>query len=147
MSVEFQASCKQGCRAPQEPRLFPGNLPARLRREVNDGTFHLQPVNFMADAFCKRDMTARYLLPAPSNVPLLRALWFVVDGIVGLLKGSWGVLVEAAFRTAAWAFRWHLKHGLAAGEIHANQQDCLAASVTHTGYMQSLFGNIYFRLF
>ena len=29
---------------------------------------------------------------APSNVPLLRAFWCLVDGIRGLLKGSWGVL-------------------------------------------------------
>ena len=26
------------------------------------------------------------------NVPLLRALWSLLDGIWGLLKGSWGVL-------------------------------------------------------
>ena len=30
--------------------------------------------------------------PRPSNVPLLRALWYLLDGIWGLLKGSWGVL-------------------------------------------------------
>ena len=29
----------------------------------------------------------------PPNVPLLRALWSLLDGIWGLLKGSWGVLV------------------------------------------------------
>ena len=32
-------------------------------------------------------------LPTPPNVPLLRALWSLLDGIWGLLKGSWGVLV------------------------------------------------------
>ena len=30
--------------------------------------------------------------PTPPNVPLLRALWSLLDGIWGLLKGSWGVL-------------------------------------------------------
>ena len=30
--------------------------------------------------------------PRPPNVPLLRALWSLLDGIWGLLKGSWGVL-------------------------------------------------------
>ena len=28
-----------------------------------------------------------------TNVPLLRALWSLLDGIWGVLKGSWGVLV------------------------------------------------------
>ena len=32
------------------------------------------------------------LQPRPPNVPLLRALWSLLDGISGLLKGSWGVL-------------------------------------------------------
>ena len=32
-------------------------------------------------------------IPRPPNVPLLRALWSLLDGIWGLLKGSWGVLV------------------------------------------------------
>ena len=31
-------------------------------------------------------------LPRPPNVPLLRALWSLLDGIWSLLKGSWGVL-------------------------------------------------------
>ena len=30
--------------------------------------------------------------PTPPNVPLLRALWSLLDGIWGPLKGSWGVL-------------------------------------------------------
>ena len=30
--------------------------------------------------------------PRPPNVPLLRAIWSLLDGIWGLLKGSWGVL-------------------------------------------------------
>ena len=33
-------------------------------------------------------------VPRPPNVPLLRALWSLLDGIWGLLKGSWGVLVD-----------------------------------------------------
>ena len=33
-------------------------------------------------------------LPRPPNVPLLRALWSLLDGIWGVLKGSWGVLVD-----------------------------------------------------
>ena len=35
----------------------------------------------------------RWYVPRPPNVPLLRALWSLLDGIWGLLKGSWGVLV------------------------------------------------------
>ena len=31
-------------------------------------------------------------IPRPPNVPLLRALWSVLDGIWGLLKGSLGIL-------------------------------------------------------
>ena len=34
-------------------------------------------------------------LPRPPNVPLLRALWSLLDGIWCVLKGSWGVLVSA----------------------------------------------------
>ena len=30
--------------------------------------------------------------PTPPNVPLLRPLWSLLDGIGGSLKGSWGVL-------------------------------------------------------
>ena len=37
-------------------------------------------------------------LPGPPNVPLLGALWSLLDGIWGLLKGSWGVLVWAPSR-------------------------------------------------
>ena len=33
----------------------------------------------------------RYL-NTPPKVPLLRALWSLLDGIKGALKGSWGVL-------------------------------------------------------
>ena len=29
-------------------------------------------------------------LPTPPNVPLLRGLWSLLDGICGVLKGSWG---------------------------------------------------------
>ena len=32
-------------------------------------------------------------IPRPPNVPLLRAFWSLLDGIYGVLKGSWGVLV------------------------------------------------------
>ena len=35
-------------------------------------------------------------LPRPPNVPLLRALWSLLDGIWGVLKGSWGLLVFIA---------------------------------------------------
>ena len=34
-------------------------------------------------------------LPRPPNVALLRALSYLLDGIWGLLKGNWGVLVQA----------------------------------------------------
>ena len=30
-------------------------------------------------------------MPAPPNVPLLRALWSLSVGIYGILNGSWGV--------------------------------------------------------
>ena len=33
-------------------------------------------------------------VPSPANVPLLRALWSLLDGIWGVLKGSGGVLVQ-----------------------------------------------------
>ena len=33
-----------------------------------------------------------YPNPRLPNVPLLRALWYLLDGIWGSLKGSWGVL-------------------------------------------------------
>ena len=35
-------------------------------------------------------------LPRPPNVPLLRALWSLLDSIRGVLKGSWGVVVIVA---------------------------------------------------
>ena len=35
-------------------------------------------------------------LPTPPNVPLLRALWPLLDGIGGRLKSTWGVLVGAS---------------------------------------------------
>ena len=35
----------------------------------------------------------RSKVPRPPNVPPLRALQSLSDGICGLLKGSWGVLV------------------------------------------------------
>ena len=31
----------------------------------------------------------------PPNVPLLRALWSLLDVVWGLLKGSWGVLPDS----------------------------------------------------
>ena len=37
------------------------------------------------------------LLPRPPNVPLLRALWSLLDGIWGLLKGSLGGAGEGGF--------------------------------------------------
>ena len=39
-----------------------------------------------------RNHPKRWTQPAPPNVPLLRALWSLLDGIWGVLKGSWGVL-------------------------------------------------------
>ena len=33
------------------------------------------------------------IVPTPPNVPLLKALWSLVDGFWGSLKGSGGVLV------------------------------------------------------
>ena len=39
------------------------------------------------------EASGREDVPRPPNVPLLRALWSLVDGIWGVLKGSWGVLV------------------------------------------------------
>ena len=53
-------------------------------------------------------------ISTPPNIPLLRALWSLLDGIWGVLKGSWGVLVElkvmiwqhlqcpCIYHTAAW---------------------------------------------
>ena len=35
----------------------------------------------------------RSCMPRPPNRPLLRALWYLLDGICGVLKASWGVLV------------------------------------------------------
>ena len=35
----------------------------------------------------------RVPIPRPPNVPLLRALWYLLVGIWGILKGSWVVLV------------------------------------------------------
>ena len=40
--------------------------------------------------------------PRPPNVPLLRALWSLLDGIWGFLKGSWGVLAYVVFSVMAW---------------------------------------------
>ena len=37
-------------------------------------------------------------IPRPPNVPLLKALWSLLDGIWGVLKGSWGVLVAIVLR-------------------------------------------------
>ena len=37
-------------------------------------------------------------IPRPPNVPLLKALWSLLDGIWGVLKGSWGVLVVSALK-------------------------------------------------
>ena len=36
-------------------------------------------------------------LPRPPNVPLFRALWYLLDDIWGVLKGSWGVLVYSKY--------------------------------------------------
>ena len=41
-------------------------------------------------------ITPRGSIPRPPNVPLLRALWSLLDGTWGLLKGSSGVLVQTA---------------------------------------------------
>ena len=35
-------------------------------------------------------------MPRPPNVPLLRALWSLFDGISGILEGSLGVLALCA---------------------------------------------------
>ena len=37
----------------------------------------------------------RFGNPQPQIVPLLMALWSLLDGIWGVLKGSWGVLVDS----------------------------------------------------
>ena len=42
-------------------------------------------------------------VPRPPNVPLLRALWYLLLGIWGILKGSWGVLVQGTYsRLQSW---------------------------------------------
>ena len=41
-------------------------------------------------------------MPRPPNVPLLRALWSLLDGIWGILKGSWGVLVHREVSKSQW---------------------------------------------
>ena len=46
------------------------------------------------DAFKDLQRGQQDRLPRPPNVPLLRALWSLLDGIWGLLKGSRGVLVH-----------------------------------------------------
>ena len=33
-------------------------------------------------------------MPRPPNLPLFRALGSLYDGILGVVKGSWGVLVS-----------------------------------------------------
>ena len=57
--------------------------------------------------------------PTPPNVALLRALWSLLDGISGILKGGWGVLddvgVEAKLGSYAgnegvWSFRPKIFH-------------------------------------
>ena len=50
-----------------------------------------RPVAGMLDPYTLRHIKNPYM-PSP-NVPLLRALWHLIDGIGGLLKGSWGALV------------------------------------------------------
>ena len=37
-------------------------------------------------------------LPAPPNVPPLRALWSLLDGICGVVKGSWGAGIDFWFK-------------------------------------------------
>ena len=37
-------------------------------------------------------------IPGPPNVPLRRALWSPLDGIWGILKGSWDVCSEFPIR-------------------------------------------------
>ena len=39
------------------------------------------------------ELVRGHRIPTPPNVPLLRALWSLLDGIWGLLRGGWGVLV------------------------------------------------------
>ena len=42
---------------------------------------------------CKEALYLSISLPRPPNVPPCRALWSLLGGIWGPLKGSWGVLV------------------------------------------------------
>ena len=54
------------------------------------------------------------LVPRPPNVPLLRAVWSLLDGIWGVLKGSWGVLVVSRFWVLSlglWPLDWALLLG------------------------------------
>ena len=51
------------------------------------------------------EWTYKCPIPTPPNVPLLRALWYLLDGIWGLLKGSWGVLVVTSIRLKAFYYR------------------------------------------
>ena len=46
-------------------------------------------------------------LPSPPNVAPLRALWYLSDGIWGLLKASWRMLIRA-FLWAPVGFWWGL---------------------------------------
>ena len=57
--------------------------------EIQERT--LNPVEFLQHRF------QAYSLPRAPNIPLLRALWSLLDGTWGVLKGSWGVLVKTGF--------------------------------------------------
>ena len=50
--------------------------------------------NFPPARILMEKCTKPYRLPRPPDVPLLRALWYLLDDLWGLLKGGWGVLVD-----------------------------------------------------
>ena len=54
---------------------------------------------------------------APPNVPLLRALWSLLDGISGVLKGSWGCWMGHIFDYVGsiWEFEFIQATGVYAG--------------------------------
>ena len=62
-------------------------LPLRPRDEVS-----LAATSSTGEALDDGGGSGLLSQPRPPNVPLLTALWFLLDGIWGVLTGSWGVL-------------------------------------------------------